>query len=89
MLLKDAAGQLIVEPDHLIQQLRVLDVVRLLVAVVGQRARHHLLVSDVLEVQKFALILILLVVEVLSSVRGLRKEAGLARNRKRCVSATR
>ena len=81
MLLEDAAGQLIVKPDHLIQQLRVLDVVRLLVAVVGQRARHHLFVSDVLEVQKLALILVLLVVEVLPSVGGLRKEAGLARNR--------
>jgi len=40
MLFEDTAGQLVVEPDHLVQQLRVLDVVRLLVAVVRQRARH-------------------------------------------------
>lgn len=45
--------------------------VRLLVAVVGERTCHHLLICDVLEVQKFALILVLLIVEVLSRVRGL------------------
>ena len=56
--------------------------VRLLVAVVGERTCHHLLICDVLEVQKFALILVLLIVEVLTRVRGLREEPSLARNRR-------
>ena len=42
--------------------------VTLLVAVVGQRSGYHLLVRDVLEVDKFVLVLSLVVVEALSRV---------------------
>lgn len=81
VLLKNATRQLVVEPDHLVQKFRVFDVVRLLVAVVWQRARHQLFVRDIFEVEKFALILVLLVVEVLACVGRLGKEPSLARNR--------
>lgn len=54
--------------------------VALLVAVVRQRARYHLLVSDVFEVQEFALVLVVVVIEALACVARLREEACLARD---------
>ena len=71
MLLQNRATQLVVKADHLVQQLRVLNVVALLVAVVRQRPSHHLFVRNVLEVEELALVLVLLVVEALASVGGL------------------
>ena len=68
MLLQYRPAKLIVESDHFVKQLRVLNVIALLIAVVGQTASHHLLVCDVLEVQKLALVFILLVVEALARV---------------------
>ena len=68
VLFEDRATQFVVEPYHLVQQLRVLNVVTLLVAVVGQRASYHLLVCDVLEVDELVLVLPLIVVEALSRV---------------------
>ena len=56
--------------------------VAFLVAVVWQRASDHLLVGDVLEVQEFTLVLILLIVKPLPSVRRLAEEAGLAAHRR-------
>lgn len=81
MLLQDRPTKFIVEPDHLVEQLGVLNVVALLVAVVRERARDHLLVRDVLEVQEFTLILILLIVKALPRVGSLTEEASLAANR--------
>ena len=78
VLLQDRSCEFVVESDHLVQQLRILDVVGLLVAVVGGLASDHLLVCDVLEMKELALILILLVVKVLARVRSLREEASLA-----------
>lgn len=49
MLLQDRSCEFVVKSDHLVQQLRILDVVGLLVAVVGELASDHLLVCDVLE----------------------------------------
>ena len=49
MLLQDRSCKFVVKSDHLVQQLRILDVVGLLVAVVGELASDHLLVCDVLE----------------------------------------
>ena len=51
------------------------------VAVIGQRASHHLLVCDVFEVDKLVLVLVCPVVETLARVRSLREETGLTRNR--------
>ena len=81
VLLQNRAAQFVVEADHLVQQLRIFDMVALLVAVIGQRSRDHLLVRDVLEVLELVLILPVLVVEAAPSVRSLREEAGLARDR--------
>ena len=77
MLFQDRTSQFVIESNHLVKELRVLDMVGLLVAVVWQLPGHHLLISDVLEMQKLALILILLIVEVLASVRRLREEPSL------------
>ena len=54
--------------------------VAFLVAVVRERTGHHLLVSDVLEVEELALVLILLVVETLACIRSLGEEASLTRD---------
>lgn len=45
--------------------------VALLVAVVRQRTRHQLLVCDVFEVQEFALVLVVVVIEALARVARL------------------
>ena len=71
MLLEDAAAQLIIETDHFVQQLRVLNMVTFLVAVVGELSSDHLLVCYILEMEEFALVLVLLVVEALASVGSL------------------
>ena len=71
MLLEDAAAQLIIETDHFVEQLRVLNMVTFLVAVVGELSSDHLLVCYILEMKEFALVLVLLVVEALASVGSL------------------
>ena len=81
MLFQDGTTELVVEADHLVKKFRVLNVVALLIAVVGQRTSDHLLVGDVFEMKEFALVLILLVVEALTRVGGLREEPCLAGNR--------
>ena len=81
MLLQNRPAKLIVESDHFVQQLRVLNVIALLIAVVGQAACDHLLVCDILEVQKLALVFILLVVEALPRVRRLGEKTRLAGDR--------
>ena len=80
MLLQNGPAELIVEADHFVKQFRVLNMITLLVAVVGQIARHQLLVSDVFKVQELTLVLVLLVVEALPCVARLGEEAGLARD---------
>lgn len=82
MLLKHWPAKLIIESDHLVKQLWVFNVVALLVAVVREWARNHLLVRNVLEVQELTLVLILLVVEALPRVTCLREEASLTRDRR-------
>ena len=78
MLFKQGSDELVVKPDHFVQKLRILDVVALLVAVVGEGSGDHLLVSDVLEVQEFTLVLVVVIVEATASVGGLREESCLA-----------
>ena len=68
MLLEDGPAQLVIETDHLVEQLRVLNMVAFLVAVVGELSSDHLLVCYVLEVEELALVLVLLVIEALASV---------------------
>ena len=80
VLLQNRPTELIVKADHFVEQLRVLNMVALLIAVVRETARDHLLVGDVLEVQELALVLILLVVEALARIGSLGEEAGLARD---------
>ena len=80
MLLEDGAAQLVIETDHFVEQLRVLDMVTLLVAVVGELSSDHLLVCYILEMKEFALVLVLLVVEALARIGSLGEEAGLARD---------
>lgn len=55
---KQRPAQFIIETDHFVEELRVLDVVALLVAIVRQGTSYHLLVRDVLEVEEVALVLI-------------------------------
>ena len=71
MLLEDGAAQLVIETDHFVEQLRVLNMVTFLVAVVGELSSDHLLVCYILEMEEFALVLVLLVVEALASVGSL------------------
>ena len=71
MLLEDGAAQLVIETDHFVEQLRVLDMVTLLVAVVGELSSDHLLVCYILEMEEFTLVLVLLVIEALASVGSL------------------
>ena len=68
MLLEDGPAQLVIETDHLVEQLRVLNMVAFLVAVVGELSSDHLFVCYVLEVEELALVLVLLVIEALASV---------------------
>ena len=68
MLLEDGPAQLVIETDHFVQQLRVLNVVAFLVAVVGELSSNHLLVCYILEMKELALVLVLLVIETLASV---------------------
>ena len=82
MLLQDGSTELVVEADHLVKQLRVLDMVTLGVSVVGESTGDHLLVCNVLEMKELALILVLLVVEALARVGGLREEPCLAGDRR-------
>ena len=51
--------------------------VPLLVAVVRELSSDHLLVCYILEMEEFALVLVLLVIEALASVGSLREEASL------------
>ena len=71
MLLEDGAAQLVIETDHFVEQLRVLNMVTFLVAVVGELSSYHLLVCYILEMKEFALVLVLLVMEALASVGSL------------------
>ena len=71
MLLENRAAQLVIETDHFVEQLRVLNMVTFLVAVVGELSSDHLLVCYILEMEEFALVLVLLVVEALASVGSL------------------
>lgn len=58
MRLKKRSAEFILESDHLIQKLRIFDMIALLIPVVWKRTGYHLLVSDILEVQEITLILI-------------------------------
>jgi len=78
MLLQYGAAEFVVKSDHFVEELRVLDVVALLVAVVRQVARDHLLFRYVFKVDEVGLVLIVLVVETACCrAAGLRKEAWL------------
>ena len=71
MLLQNRPTELVVKADHFVEQLRVLNMVTFLVAVVGELSSYHLLVCYILEMKEFALVLVLLVIEALASVRSL------------------
>lgn len=88
VLLQHRPTQLVVKANHFVEKLRIFDVVRLLVAIVGERPTHHLLVRDVLEVQKVALILVRVVIEAVGGgVRSgsLRKETRLISRHTRSI----
>lgn len=61
--LKDGAAKLVVKPDHLVEQLRVLNVVTLLVAIKWEVSRNKLLLRDIFKVKELTGVLILIVVE--------------------------
>lgn len=55
------SDELVVEPEHLVEELTVLDVVALLVPIELHVVRHHLLLGDVLEHQRIRLVLVVVV----------------------------
>mmetsp|Transcript_24551 Transcript_24551/g.38081 ORF Transcript_24551/g.38081 Transcript_24551/m.38081 type:complete len:221 (-) Transcript_24551:373-1035(-) len=76
--LNHGANKLVVETEHLVEQLTVLDVVALLITVELHRVGHHLLVRDVLEHKELRLILVVVVTRRRSAVSLVVKESGVA-----------